>query len=183
MDCNDYILQTFTGKSLPTDWKLPKHTVEYTQLVLNDFVHGFTEAPFVSQRAKQEIEPIVGKESEFRPIGKILDTDYYIMNVTNVVDCLDLDRSHITYSDDDGRVLSLNQALFLPGRIPDVSLFRVPQDPTPIYATDRFVEVVRKCKLTGVGFEPSNNVGLGLINDAFPDLPLRQSKKGSHRNN
>ena len=179
MSCNDFILRTFTGKPLPADWKLPKHKAEYTKFPLNDFVDGFTRAPFVSGRAKQALEPVIGQEAEFRAIGKILGNDYYIMNVTNIVDCLDEKKSDLIYSPDDGRVLSLRQAVFVPDRLPDASLFGVPQDVTPIYATDRFVEAVRKYRLTGVGFELSNHVGVALRNNAFPDLPLRTENRAA----
>jgi hypothetical protein len=174
MPFNDYILQTFKGKPLLADWKLPKHAVEHTNFPLNDFVDSFSRAPFVSERAKQALEPILKTEAEFRAIGNILGKPHYIMNVTNVVDCLDETKSDIVYSPDDGRVLSLRQAVFVLHRIPEACLFSVPQDVTPIYATDRFVEVVRKYRLTGVGFEPSNHVGVALRNDVFPDLPLRE---------
>jgi hypothetical protein len=175
MDFNEYTIQTFTGKPLPASWRLPKHAIEYGWFALNDFVLGFAEAPFVSQRAKAALEPVLGKEAEFRAIGRILNEDYYIMNVTNLVDCLDESNSKIVYSDDDGRVLSVRQAVFLRRRMGDVSLFKVPQDMGRIYATDRLVEVVRKIKLTGVGFELSNNVGVGVINNAFSDLPLHSN--------
>ena len=181
MDSFEYMGQTFTGKPLPPDWKLPKHTAEYTKFPQNDFVPGFWHAPFVSKRVKEVLEPILGKESEFRPIGKVLGKDYYIMNATNVVDCLDKKKSAISYSPSDGRIMGINKAVFLSHRMPNAYLFKVPEDMSLIYATDRFVEAVRRYKLTGVSFEPSNHRGVTLRNDVFPDLPLLATKSRRSR--
>jgi hypothetical protein len=180
MPCNDFLLQNFIGKPLPDGWKLPKYIAEYTKFPLNDFVRGHTEAPFVSERAKKALTPILGDEAEFRSIGKILDEDYYVMNVINVVDCLDEKKSNIVRGDD-GRVMALLDAVFLPNRIPDSKVFKVPQNTTRIYATYRFVDIVRKHQLTGIGFELADNVKFGLKKSIFPNLPLRVGKFKKNR--
>lgn len=175
MTCNDFLLQNFIGKPLPLTWKLPKYTAEYTNFSLNDFLHGHIQAPFVSAHAQKKLAPILKGQAEFRSIGKIRGEDYYVMNVINVIDCLDENQSEILRGDD-GRVMSLRQAVFLPHGIPDSVVFKVPQDTTRIFTTNRLVDLVREHKFTGIGFEFANHMGLSLVNHAFTDLPLRPAK-------
>ena len=123
---DDFLAHNFKGKALPADWKLPKHTVGHSGSGLNDFVQGYTGAPFVSARAKHALMPVLQAEAEFRSIGPILGRDYYVMNVLNVVNCLDEGASDIVQAED-GRVLSLRQARFVAGLVPDAAVFKVPR--------------------------------------------------------
>src|SRR2546425_705842 len=69
---DDFLTRHFDGNPLPRDWKLPKHIVGNPALPLNDFVDGYTEAPFVSERAQKALKPVLKNEVEFRSIGQIL---------------------------------------------------------------------------------------------------------------
>lgn len=60
---DDFLAHNFRGKALPADWKLPKHTVGQRGSALNDFVQGYTEAPFVSGRAKDALHAGFGWRS------------------------------------------------------------------------------------------------------------------------
>lgn len=177
--CADYRLGTFDasfrGASLPPDWKLPKLRVSNPKLPLNDFVMGHPDAPFVSERAKSALEPIVGDAVQFKSIGQILKREYHVLNVVAVIDCLNEEKSRIVRSRD-GRILSLRQAVFDQSQLSHAVIFKVPQDNGRIFVTDRFVEVVIGHRLTGVGFELSDNVGVGVVNNAFPSLPFRSGQ-------
>ncbi len=66
IDYWDWLDNNFNGKKLPADWKLPKHSMGNTKLPLRDFVQGYTEAPFVSQRVIDSIaEDVDGSNSHF----------------------------------------------------------------------------------------------------------------------
>jgi hypothetical protein len=177
--CADYRLgifdADFNGTPLPLNWKLPRLKVGNPKWPLNDFVQGHPSAPFVSDRAKAVLEPVVGDAVQFRSIGQVLKRDYYILNVVAVINCLDEGKSRIVRSAD-GRILSLRQAVFDQPRLFNAVIFKVPQDTGKIFVTDRFIEAVMAYRLTGVGFEPSDNVGVGVINNAFPSLPLRSGQ-------
>jgi len=168
---DDFLDRNFKGYPLPEHWQLPKHTVGHRTSRLNDFVQGYTQAPFVSERVVQVLTPILRREAEFRGIGKILGEPYFVMNVVNIVDCLDENRSCIVRAAD-GRVLTLRQAVFNQSRFPHAAVFKVPQDTGRIYVAECFVNVVTEHRLTGVGFECSENIGIGVINKAFSHLPL-----------
>jgi hypothetical protein len=172
MDMSDYLNKYFSGQPLPPRWRFPKHTIGNRNAPLNDFVQGYTQAPFVSECAKAVLASTLGNEAEFVSIGKIGDRNYHVMNVLNTVDCLDHAASRILWSSD-GRVLSVGSAVFRADEIPRSYIFRVPEDNVNLYVTERFVSLVRKHRITGVGFEHSNDRGLAAPRYAFADLPMR----------
>lgn len=177
---DDFLGNNFIGKPLPTNWQLPKHTAENTDCPLNDFVDGYFQAPYISDRARRLLEPIVGQEAEFRSIGQILGNDYFVMNIINLVDCLDKERSEITWSTD-GRILLLAKAVFFHQRIRARAVFKIPEYPSRIYVTNEFVDNVRQHRLTGVGIERADDVGLAIAHPAFDDLPLRGENRKPQR--
>lgn len=176
---DDYLAHYFNGRPLSKDWKMPKYELGAPERPLHDFVHGEIVAPFVSERAKKVLEPLVGNAVQFWPIGKIKDQDYYILNVIHVINCLDLDQSKISYASDvPGKVLGISKAIFEPAKIPqDAVIFKVPQETGTIYVTDAFVDCVRKHRLTGVGFEYPHDVGVSKPKYVFPDLPIKEKKQ------
>lgn len=181
IDPLDFQVNNFNGARLPPDWELPRHEIYGGRLPQNDFIYGYSKAPFASERAKDALEPIIKDQAEFRAIGPIKGVKYYVMNVINLLDSLDFEKSRISYGDD-GRVMSVHAATFKTDKIPPgTSTFKVPQDTESIYVTDAFVDCVRKHQLTGVGFEYPDKVGVALRYDAFPDLPIKRKKQtGGH---
>lgn len=165
----------FRGQPLPAGWCMPPVEFGATDKPLHDFVWG-SEVPFVSKRAKQALETITGNDVQFWPIGKVKGRDYFIFNVINLIDCLDLDRSEILYaSDEPEKVLGVRKAVFVRRRLPeDVVVFKVPQDTGIIYSTGALVDCIREHELTGVGFEHPDDVGVSGPRNAFPDLPMRR---------
>ncbi len=157
---------------------MPKYELGAPSKPLHDFVHGEGAAPFVSEHAKIVLQSVVGNSVQFWPIGKIKTENYYILNVTTVLDCLNIDASDINYASDvPDKVLGIGKAIFDCGKISqNVVIFKVMQYPRPIYVTDTFVQCIREHKLTGVGFEHPDNVGVAKAKDAFPDLPIRLFK-------
>lgn len=163
---------TFVGKKLSTNWELPSHELDDVKLPLRDFVRGYTEAPFVSKYAYNGLRDVLGEHVEFRSIGTLRDEEYYVMNVLTVFDCLDLEKSIISYSPDEpDRILSVNKFIFT-DNIPNVPIFKVPQDTGKIFVKMPFIDCIRKNKITGVGFEKPTDIGLIRPNRAFDDLPF-----------
>jgi hypothetical protein len=59
------------------------------------------------------LETITGNDVQFWPIGKVQGRDYFILNVVRVVDCLDLQKSDISYASDvPQKVLGIRKAVF-----------------------------------------------------------------------
>lgn len=171
---DEYLAYYFKGNPLPKDWNMPRYELGAPEKPLYDFVHGESAAPFVSERAKKVLEPLVGNAVQFWPIGRIKDSDFYILNVIRILDCLDVDQSKISYASDvPGKVLGVQKAIFDFTKVPrDAVIFKISQYPRPIYVTDAFVDCIRKNRLTGVGFEYPYDVGAVKPKYVFPDLPI-----------
>jgi len=173
VDFLEFLQTSFNGQNLPADWKLPKHTLGNPQKAILDFVNGYLQAPFVSQRVADILGDRLIGQAEFRHVGKLKGKEYYVMNVIRLCDCLDLQNSKYRVSSaDPSKIIAVDQFAFVPDRIPNVPLFKVPQDTGRIFATDTFVDWVREYRFTGVGFEDPANLGLTRIEKVFSDLPL-----------
>ena len=159
----------FVGEPLPNDWALPEHKAAFSRKPLCDFIFGHENAPYISNYAMNCLLPIVSEHVEFRSIGFVKKVPYFVMNVTRVIDCLDLNKSQIfTNSIGQTKVWS---AIFGIGIEKGIAIFKVPQDYGWIFVNDVFVQTIRNCGITGVGFEKPENPGFAIRNNAFDDLP------------
>jgi hypothetical protein len=175
-DCGAFRRATFFGKPLPKEWRLPQHRLEGKGR-LRDFIQGYSDAPFVSSRAYDCLSNKVKDCAELRSIGCIRGVEYFLMNVLRVIDCVDIKKSDVRYySDEPDKVMGFGHYSFrrdMGNAIHKTSVFILPYGPRAIFVNDEFVNRVRACKLTGIGFEDPNNQGIMKRNCVFPDLPLR----------
>jgi hypothetical protein len=120
----------------------------------------------VSESAAAKLEPYLRGQAEFHP-AKIKSTPepYYLLWVKQVVDALDYERSvlrSVEYLAVDGVVpLRIAQAAFKQDKIAGRLLFRLtPGRLTRLsledYATDDFVDLVKRLKISGVHFYRNN---------------------------
>lgn len=92
------------------------------------------------------------EEVEVLPLD-IKGHDVRLLNVINVIDCLDESRSDITRFKS-GRVLLINKYVFDEGRLRGVYLFKIPQLlRTEVYATDLFRSFIDEHGFTGLEFK------------------------------
>jgi hypothetical protein len=147
------------GTPVGESWRPPLITVLGRSKKLKDFI-GFTILePAVSHHAKLALEPLVRDCCEFLPLIKFERTQYYALNVTTVVDCLDRERSEILYSSkDSSRILSVSEYYFVEGMVPISPMFKTyPGD--FIFVKKSFVECVIENQLTNACFfDPSVNL-------------------------
>ncbi len=165
---------TFVGKKLPEEWRLPHHIVYEKNMSHRDFLMGYDNAPFVSQRAYECINMLIEPHVQFIKFGKIKGINYYVMNVVSLIDCLDVEHSEISYSPENPhKILAVDQFVFIDKQSIDVPIFKIPQDTGKIFVTLPFVEYVRQNRLTGIGFEDPSNISVVKPNRIFNDLPIR----------
>ncbi|UUO05179.1 hypothetical protein M4951_17550 [Blastopirellula sp. J2-11] len=117
---------------------------------------------FFSERAKCCLTVSLGNRVEWLPVRLIADDDTqcYLMNVLQVIDCLDVDHSSIEWigvrRKPTGRsIASRIQAYsFFEEKLKGSILFRLPERPFAheIYVTEEFVNKVQECKLIGASF-------------------------------
>jgi hypothetical protein len=156
----DYFQTHFVGKPMKKNWQTPPVEIRGKSLRLKDFVGWMTKAPVCSERAKHCLEPIIGEYAEFLPLIKIRGKMHYAINVVKMVDCLDLERSEISYFEHDPtRIMDIHTYKFLPERMEDLPIFKVPQQRgAVVFVTKKFVDIVVANKLVGASFaDPSIN--------------------------
>ena len=108
-----------------------------------------------NQKAKDCLEGVFGDYVEFVP-AKYQDDIYYIVNVLNIIDGLNYEKSEFKKTRD-GSPYSVNKFSFKPNIVKDVSIFKVFLDGS-IYSTDILVsqevkDIVEENGLTGFSFE------------------------------
>jgi len=94
----------------------------------------------------------------FEPYGEFLpmlsaDGEYYLYNVTNVIDCLDLERcSYETF--DDGRIMRIEKYMFRKECLENQDVFRIRQTHrSRDYITSRLVKKIEALGITGFRFD------------------------------
>lgn len=149
----------FIGQSLAAYWSAPATRIVGKKRPLPDFLSWKLSAPVLSMRAVEALRPIVGTAAEFLPLIEIRNVPFFVMNVTLLVDCLDIERSDVTFrSDQPDRVLNVFRHVFLPERLPGSPIFKVVTDPGLVFVSRPFVEVVIAHRLSGARFaDPGAN--------------------------
>jgi hypothetical protein len=77
----------------------------------------------------------------------------WLLNVTNVIDALDKERSRIVYFDD-GDILAIEKYAFDADKIGTAEVFKLPMRASPVFVNDVFADRVRNAGLRTVSFKP-----------------------------
>lgn len=156
---DDFYERYFIGKEMAKDWEPPPFKIDDPNLSLKDFVAGTLMAPLVSEKSKRALFHLLRNHAEFLPCMDIKNIPYYVLNVTRLVDCIDLNNSEVSYHPTEpGRILNIMQFRFQEDKIENVPVFKVPQDTGIIFVRRPFVDVVIKERITGVGVEDPSNM-------------------------
>ena len=108
-----------------------------------------------NQKAKDCLEGVFGDYVEFVP-AKYQDDIYYIVNVLNIIDGLNYEKSEFEKRDN-GRPYSINKFSLRPNIVNNISIFKLFLEDR-IYSTEIFVsqevkDIVEENGLTGFSFE------------------------------
>ena len=169
----DYFQTHFIGKPMKQKWQPPPVTIHGKSLRLKDFIGWMTRSPVCSERARQCLEPVIGSFAEFLPLVELRGKPYYALNVLKMVDCLDLNRSEVVYFDHEPkRIMEINTYAFLPDRVEDVPVFKVPErQGSCVFVTQKFVDAVVANKLVGASFaDPSINCWHYVFGKKAPNM-------------
>ena len=147
-------LNDYDGRSLAAGWRPLKVNLYKTTKVGNVFrLTG--HLPVFDARAVEATQHAIGDYVEFLPI--VHDEpelgELYLVNVTAVLDCLDRDKSAITYFDD-GSILSVSTYAFDAKTVGATPLFRIKGlELKNIFASDSFKNLFEASGLTGLSFK------------------------------
>jgi hypothetical protein len=119
---------------------------------LTDFVYIQSGALFCSEEAWLQISGPL--ETEVEPLPMTVNgRRYYILNITNVLDCLDEQESIIVYWPD-GRVRDVERYVFHEDKVEGAFLFKIPQRrKTQIFCTARFRQLIEETTITCLQYD------------------------------
>lgn len=112
----------------------------------------FTTSAALSQRAVDALLDLLIENGEILPLA-CDEGDFFVFNLTRVLDALDEPASELRRfgRGGRGRVKQIVRHAFVPERV-TASVFRIPQKPLRVYVTQRFVDRVEGAGLTGFQF-------------------------------
>ncbi len=150
---------SFNGKHRLESWSDPGVYVMHPKLKKGNFL-GFGDASgtFIADaKASQELEDLFEISGELLPFT-FQGEPFHVVNVTNVIDVLDEDRTQWVYEKGSGPVESY---VFHENRLIETPLFKIPQENSmDVFAVeglkdddDEFKGRVEQCELLGLTFE------------------------------
>jgi hypothetical protein len=151
------VIYQFNGTSIGSAWRPRSVEVLYDEdhaedRPRSDFPSLFGHLPVFSRRAVEVLESLLKENGELLPLD-CKDGDYFVFNVTRVVDALDEAHSELVRFSD-GKIMDIKRFIFQADRLTDIDIFKLPQMPLgKIFVTDKFVRVVQEAGLTGFAFE------------------------------
>lgn len=150
----DYI-QSFNGSRKSENW-IPLFLVldqPESEHPLNDFP-GFQYTSFIifSSKATGILMPLIQKDAELLPL-KFRNDEYYGINVTSVLSCIDYDKSIYKCFKSSGRIMKFYSVAFLKNGVKGHHIFRLTEGPRIYYVSDDFKNMVEKNGLTGFAFK------------------------------
>jgi hypothetical protein len=165
------LIDHFKGKPFPGLWRsLPVYYPDWEDLMAGateeektwwtppkrnlprgDFPY-LAAVPVFSERAVNELLPLI--EQSVQVLSLACDEDnLYIINVIDVVDCLDKTLSKLKHFSQGG-VMRIEHHVFREEAIHDKHFFKIPELSVPVYTSDTFKAVVEDKGLKGLLWKP-----------------------------
>jgi hypothetical protein len=177
------VVLAFNGQPLRHRWKAVR--VEHADATLRrnrgkpvDFMTVFDPGgDAISQRALDLITPLVGDKVEALPLECVdrPERRYYLLNLIDLVDCLDLERSELywdKYENTSEFIRWVYRYAFKPGSTDGHHLFRIVQRPMgSVLVSEEFKQLYEAHDLVGLDFYPSTEY---LPYNATPSTMRRQ---------
>ena len=139
---------------IPLEAKLgrgkPKHFVYMGGLLVAD------------EEAWKLLRSDIGREAEGLPI-LVNGASFYIFNVLNIVDCLDMEQSKFFRTPYDTGIGEILHAVYHEEKLAEHFLFTIPQKPKEVLATSAFKELVERHKLKNITFQEPASPLVGLM--------------------
>lgn len=141
----------FNGEPKQNVWSPVKIETLYKKKY-SDFPYFRYGVPVFLIRVKEIIAPFISNEVEFLPLIHE-ELELYIVNVTNVLDCVDFERSEARRNSN-GKIIAFNKVVFDCNRIPsNTYMFKIKEHAnTHVYVTDLFKDLIERHKLKGLDF-------------------------------
>ncbi|QDT65184.1 imm11 family protein [Calycomorphotria hydatis] len=111
--------------------------------------------PVVSANACKALSLLLLDTVEFLPV-EFPDGEYYMMNVLNLVRCIDEEKSDVRWNRSNDRINLIRKHVFIPEAIQGLHIFRAPLvQGAGLYISEDFVQVCKDNNLTGLIYVPA----------------------------
>ncbi len=141
----------FDGQIVGVNWSIPTAKLQEGKRVGN-FVDLDPGVLICDPFAWICLEKYIQNEVEVLGID-VEGLEMKILNIINIVDCLDENKSEVLYFKDNKRIMHIKKYSFKKEFLTKTMLVKMPQlSRSYIFATDLFREKVLKYKLTGLEF-------------------------------
>lgn len=112
-------------------------------------VSGFA----ADQKAFAALFSILSRSAEFLPLF-YQEREVFLVNVTRIIDCLDLEKSNAVYFDGTRKVMHVKEYCFNAETLRDATIFRIKEIPYQgPFVTEKFINVYEAADLHGLKFE------------------------------
>jgi len=150
---------SFDGSLFGASWKpLLVELVDESPYLCGDFATLETVLGVLvcNEKAITCLLPCLNEEIEILPLTVVNHSEsYFIINILNVVDCLNEARSRIIRSVFSGRIIAIEEYDFFDAKINNALLFKVPQVVRKtVFSTSAFKGIVQDNRLSGLEFRP-----------------------------
>lgn len=142
----------FDGASMKNTWTGAEAFSFIPEKLPKGDTPGFsTHIPVLSSRAVAALSDLLEENGELLPIACDKE-DYYLFNVTRVVDALDESNCELDRFPN-GRIMDVVRYSFFPDKLEGVNVFKIPQAVLmDVFVTDLFVQRVKTAGLGGFKF-------------------------------
>lgn len=147
----------YNGTALGREWTPFTLTImeamDNKLLKVGDFPSFQTHIPVFSRRALEVLFPLLEGSGEIFPLKHALD-EYFLFNVTKVVDVLEKHLSDIKYFSD-GKIMEIRRHAFSDDGLHGIHIFKIPEEKLGrVFVSDTFRRHVVENDLKGFMFEP-----------------------------
>ena len=142
----------FDGKPFKGSWKDVEIGLDPRRLPKGDTPSLIPGVPVFSGKAVTALQDVLEQNGELLPIF-VEGDEYFLFNVTTVIDALDESNSKIDRFEGSSKVLYIDSYGFFREMLSGTFIFKIPQTPTGnVFVTDQFVGRVRAAGLKGFWF-------------------------------
>ena len=153
------VLGNMRGQSVSRRWRpIPVHVVREGKrnrmLPDGDFPSLGVQFPTFSSNAMGAVAALLRASGEWLPLQS-RDGEFWLFNVTDTRNALDIERSECTFFTD-GTLMDVGRCRFVESELTGAVIFRISQAPMmDIFVTDALVNCVKESGLRGFEFVPS----------------------------
>lgn len=155
-ECSVDELQTYDGRSHSKEEWIGKKAVPIKEHRKVQPMGDFTECDFLpvfSKTALEKLYSLIKDDIEIFPLDCKLG-DYFLINVTTVLDAFDRENAKFDLFDNSERIMYVEKYAFYENIIKDHNIFKISiQRISHIFVSEKFVETIEKNELTAFRFK------------------------------